>query len=148
VRLEGDAVARLVEADGGTHVLTAERAQLGETGGFAEGRARFDSPLGRGSGQRADWRSAEGRIVWLCIAGEAALAVDRIRADGAVIEMDEANGMMFITGDAARAAHIVTEEGREATADWLRYDVSAKLLETGPARFTAPAPGQPPAPPK
>lgn len=148
VRLEGDAVARLVEADGRTHVLTAERAQLGETGGFAEGRARFDSPLGRGSGQRADWRSAEGRIVWLRIAGDAALAVDRLRADGAVIEMDEANGLMSITGDAVRAAHIVTEEGREATAEWLRYDVGAKLLETGPARFTAPAPGEPPAPPK
>ncbi len=146
--LDGDAVARLVELDGRTHVLTAEREQLAATGGFAEGRARFDSPMGRASGLRADWRSADSRIVWLKITGEAALAVDKARAEGAEIEMDEASGWMSVTGDAARAAHIVLEDGREVRADWLRYNVRSKLLESGPTRFEAPGGGQKPNAPK
>lgn len=148
VLLEGDAVARLAEADGRVHVLTAERARLGQTDGFAEGRARFDSPLGRGSGQRAEWRSTDGRLTWMKIVGEAALVAQGVSADGAAIEVDDLTGDWFITGDATRAAHIVQEGGRELRADWLRYNARTHLLESGPVRLEQPGGTRPQDPPR
>lgn len=136
--LEGGAVARLEETDGSTHVLTAENARIGETGGWAEGRARFDSPLGRAAGERADWRTEAGRVVFLKLTGNASLAQDGMSAEGAEIEMDEATGWMRLTGSPERAAHLVLEDGRDLTATWLRYNMKTHLLESGPVRLEEP----------
>jgi len=136
--LEGDAVARLVEVDGNTHVLTAENAQLGEAGGWAEGRARFDSPLGRAAGERMDWRTAEGRLVYLKLVGGASLARDQMSADGELIEMDDVTGELYIAGSAARDAHLVTSDGRNLLGEWLRYNVRTGLFSSGPVRAETP----------
>jgi hypothetical protein len=136
--MEGDAAARLVEVDGQAHVLTAENAHLGETGGWAETRARFDSPLGRAAGERMDWRTQEGRIVYLKIVGEAALAQGDMSAEGAVIEMDEETGWMSIQGSPERAAHLLPGDGRNLRAEWLKYNVRSGLLESGPVRVDQP----------
>lgn len=136
--LEGEGVARLVEPDGRTHLMTAEKIHLGESGGWAEGRARLDSPEGRAAAERADWRSEAGRVVHLKLTGEASLAREGMSAEGAEIEMDEASGWASITGSPARAAHIELEDGRTATADWLKYNLISHLLETGPVRVGAP----------
>jgi hypothetical protein len=136
--LEGGAVARLVETDGKTHVLTAENAQIGETGGWAERRARFDSPLGNAAGERMDWRTADGRLVHLRLEGGASLAQDQMRADGELIEMDDATGELYIRGSAARDAHLVTNEGRRLQGEWLRYNVRTGLFSSGPVRAETP----------
>lgn len=136
--LEGDAVARLTEVNGGVHVLTAERARLGAAGGWAEGRARFDSPLGRAAGERAEWVTTAGRIVHLKLTGEASLAQEGMSAEGAEIEMDEATGWMSIHGVPARPAHLVLEDGRDVKTDSLRYNMRTHLLETGPVRVEEP----------
>jgi hypothetical protein len=146
--LDGDAVARLAETDGRTHVLTAERTHIGADGGWAEGRARFDSPLGRGSAERADWRSTDGKLQYLKLTGGASLAVEQAKADGAIIELDDLSGWMSVTGDAAHAAHILTEDGREIRADSLRYNVRTMLLETGAVRFDSPRDAKQPGVPK
>ncbi len=146
--LDGDAVARLAETDGRTHVLTAERTRIGADGGWAEGRARFDSPLGRGSAERADWRSADGKLQFLKMTGGASLAVEQAQADGAIIELDDLSGWMSVTGDAAHAAHILTKDGREIRADSLRYNVRTLLIETGAVRFDTPRDASQPGTPK
>ncbi len=144
LELRGAAAVVLAEPDGGgVRRLAGDLLHLERGGGEAEGAVSFAAPEGEGEADRARWRTTaagdgKGGLTWLRLEGSARLVRPDLTAEGAVLELDLERGTVFVSGGDGVPAHLLLADGRDVRADWLRYNLRTRLLETGPIQVESP----------
>jgi len=140
LRLRGAAQGRFSPPDGSRHEFWAEQLWASEFGGVAETDARIVSTLGSGKGDRLEWRSAEGALVWLKATGHARIEREDLTAEGNRIEADQVAGWVEAEGSPEQPAYARTRDGREVRAVWIHYNTVSHLLDSRQFRTATPAP--------
>ena len=116
--------------------IRGDEAAFGRRAGWFEGGVRFESPAQglRGAADRVEWSEAPGASV-LRLLGGADLEHPEARARAAVVEYRPEEELLLLQGSPEAPARLERPDGSVFLGEWVRFDLSLGLPESGPGRL-------------